>query len=56
MANLVDILDGYQDWRDNLPAGLADRALVERLDEILELRELVEQLGAAELPKGFGRD
>jgi hypothetical protein len=28
----------------------------ERIDEALELRELVEQLEAAELPRGFGRD
>jgi len=35
---------------------LADSAVAERLDTILELRDLVEQLEAAELPRGFGRD
>jgi hypothetical protein len=53
---LAGLLDGYQDWRDNLPAGLAETALADRLDEVLTLRDLVEQLQAAELPKGFGRD
>jgi hypothetical protein len=53
---LLDCLDAWQNWRDNLPAGLADSAVAERLDIILELRDLVEQLEAAELPRGFGRD
>jgi hypothetical protein len=35
---------------------VADSAIAERLDAVLELRELVEQLQGAELPKGFGRD
>ena len=53
---LMDCLDAWQNWRDNLPAGVADSAVAERLDTILELRDLVEQLEAAELPRGFGRD
>ena len=56
METLAELLDGYQDWRDNLPAGLADSVLADRLDEVLELRDAVEQLQAVELPKGFGRD
>jgi hypothetical protein len=52
----MDCLDAWQNWRDNLPAGVADSAVAERLDTILELRDLVEQLEAAELPRGFGRD
>jgi hypothetical protein len=56
VETLLDCLDAYQDWRDNLPAGVADSAVAERLDTILELRDLVEQLEAAELPRGFGRD
>jgi hypothetical protein len=60
LADMVDtllgILDGYQDWRDNMPAGLADSATAQRIDDVLALRDLVEQLQAAELPKGFGRD
>jgi transposase len=53
---LLDCLDAYQNWRDNLPTGVADSAMAERLDTVLELRDLVEQLEAAELPRGFGRD
>ena len=30
--------------------------LPDRLDELLHLRDAVDQLAAAELPKGFGRD
>ena len=56
VETLLGMLDGYQGWRDNLPDGLADSAIAERLDAVLELRELVEQLQAAELPRGFGRD
>ena len=53
---LLDCLDGWHAWRERMPIGLADSELVERLDEVLELRELVEQLATAELPSGFGRD
>ncbi len=56
VGTLLDCLDAYQAWRDNLPAGLADSAIAERLDTVLELRDLVEQLEVAELPRGFGRD
>jgi len=53
---LTDCLDRYQEWRDNLPASLADSALAERLDAVLELRDLVDQLSLADLPRGFGRN
>ncbi len=56
VETLLDCLDAYQGWRDNLPPGVADSAVAERLDTVLELRELVEQLQAVELPRGFGRD
>jgi hypothetical protein len=56
VQELADLIDGYQDWKDNLPASLADSALADRLDEVLALRDAVEQLQAAELPRGFGRD
>ena len=39
-----------------MPAGLADGATAQCIDDVLALRDLVEQLQAAELPKGFGRD
>jgi hypothetical protein len=53
---LADLLDDYQAWRDGLPAGLADSDVAQRLDDVLEFRDLVDQLAAADLPKGFGRD
>jgi hypothetical protein len=53
---LSNCLDGYQEWRDNLPASLADSALAERLDAMLQWRDLVDQLSLADLPRGFGRD
>jgi hypothetical protein len=56
VETLAELLDGFQDWRDNLPAGLADSDIAQRLDDVLELRDLVDQLAAADLPKGFGRD
>ena len=56
VSTLLDILDGYQTWRDGMPAGVADSVTAERLDEVLALRDLVEQLQGVELPKGFGRD
>jgi hypothetical protein len=56
VAMLLDCLEAYQGWRDGLPASLTDSAIADRLDEVLALRDLGEQLEAAELPKGFGRD
>jgi len=56
VKTLSDLLDDYESWRDNLPESLAESVTAERIDEVLELRELVEQLEAAELPRGFGRD
>ena len=56
VETLVSILDDYQLWRDNMPAGLADGPTAALIDEVLELRDLVAQLQAAALPRGFGRD
>jgi hypothetical protein len=53
---LLGILDGYQEWRDNMPAGVSDSATAQHLDDVLALRDRVEQLQAVDLPKGFGRD
>jgi hypothetical protein len=56
IAALHGCLDAYQAWRDSLPENLAEAAIGAKLDELLELREHVEALEAADLPKGFGRD
>jgi hypothetical protein len=53
---LIDILDSYQEWRENMPDGVADSATAQKLDDVLALREMVEELQNADLPKGFGRD
>ncbi len=53
---LTDVLDSYQDWRDRMPANLADSTTAQLIDDVLELRGLIDQLAAAELPRGFGRD
>ena len=54
-ATLAAVLDAYEAWRDRLPASLAAAAIAARLDAVLALRELVDQLAAADLPTGFGR-
>ena len=56
VQTLANILDDYEQWRDNLPPSLSDSVTAERIEEVLELRDLVDQLQAAELPKGFDRD
>jgi hypothetical protein len=50
------MLSLLQAWRDSLPPSLTGSEIADRLDEVLQLRDLVDQLAAAELPKGFGRD
>ena len=56
VQTLADLLDRFQEWRDNLPPSLANSATAEALDAVLELRGYVEELQAVQLPKGFGRD
>jgi hypothetical protein len=56
VQTLADLLDRFQEWRNNLPSSLANSVTAEALDAVLELRGYVEELKAAELPKGFGRD
>jgi hypothetical protein len=56
IGTLAAILDGYETWRDRMPAGLEGSTTAERLDELLALRDLIEQLKDATLPRGFGRD
>ena len=55
VQTLADQMDQFQEWRDNLPPSLANGDTAEELDAVLELRGCVEELQAAELPKGFGR-
>jgi hypothetical protein len=53
VQTLADLLDQFQEWRDKLPSSLANSAMAEALDVVLELRGHVEDLQAVELPKGF---
>ncbi len=56
LAVLESLLDGWQEARDNLPENMAEGVYASKLDAVLELREHVEALIAADLPLGFGRD
>ncbi len=41
MRMLADMLDGFQEWRDNLPFSIANSPVAEALDAVLELRKEV---------------
>jgi hypothetical protein len=56
VQTLADLLNQLEEWRDKLPANLANSATAEALDAVLELRGHVEDLQGVEVPKGFGRD
>ncbi len=56
VRELEALLNEYETWRTGLPVPLEASGLAEKLDAVLELRELVDELAAVELPKGFGRD
>jgi hypothetical protein len=56
VQTLADMLNQFQEWRDNLPASLEDSPTAEALDAVLELRGHAEDLQAVQLPKGFARD
>jgi hypothetical protein len=49
-------LNDWEAAREALPPSLTDGAYGAKLDAVIELRELVEQLDAADVPLGFGRD
>src|SRR3954471_3313981 len=55
VGTLMDLLDEYLAGRDAHPDGLTDSAIADRLEEAL-LRDLLDRLAEAELPKGLGRD
>jgi hypothetical protein len=57
VQTLADLLDRFQEWRNNLPSNLANSVTAEALDAVLELRGYVEELQAVEPPPtGFRRD
>jgi len=56
VRTLTDLLNEYDNWQDSLPASLRDSPTAERLAAVTDLRAQVDDLAAAELPRGFGRD
>jgi hypothetical protein len=51
---LNDILDQWEAWREAMPESLTMTPTAEKLDEALNLRDLVTELGNFEPPRGFG--
>jgi hypothetical protein len=72
LSELNDIRSEYEDWRDNLPENLADSALGEKLNTVVDLdiesaandpldnwqdvETILDEAEGADLPLGFGRD
>lgn len=68
LEGLRDIQQEFSDWRDNLPEGLAQSALGEKLDAVCDIdlepssgdldayETAVDEAEGADLPLGFGRD
>lgn len=72
LGELRDIQSEYQDWLDGLPENLSGSFLAEKLDEVCGIEldsvadapgddwstvdSVVEDCGAVDLPRGFGRD
>jgi hypothetical protein len=49
-------LSASDNFRSSTLSDRAGIATAQRIDDVLALRDLVEELDAAELPRGFGRD
>lgn len=72
LEDLASVQEEYQEWRDNLPENLDSSPLAEKLDEVIgldiesakstaedigdEIRDLLDEAGNVDLPRGFGRD
>ena len=56
VAELRMLIEHYQEWRESLPENLQEGTLAEKLDAVIELEGTIDDLEAAELPLGFGRD
>ncbi len=54
VQTLLALQDQYREWRDGLPASLAESVTAELLDQVCDLD--LSELEAVELPRGFGRD
>lgn len=61
LEELADIQSEYGEWLDNLPEGLDQSPVAEKLEAIRDLdletaRDTVGEADSLELPLGFGRD
>jgi hypothetical protein len=63
ISQLIELLEEYQDWRDNIPENLEDSPIVEKLDAIIDegqefetMQSDLEGATMVEFPLGFGRD
>ena len=54
VAELRELQESYQGWRENLPESMEATATAQRLDAVIDLD--LEELEEIELPRGFGRD
>jgi hypothetical protein len=56
VAELGDIIDTWEAWREAMPQSLEMSPTAEKLDQAIALRGLVEELAALDPPRGYGRD
>ena len=61
LEELVELQEEYGEWLDNLPEGLDQSNVAEKLEAVRDLdletaRETVSEADNTELPLGFGRD
>jgi hypothetical protein len=69
-ADIANVREEYESWKDNLPENLASSVLGEKLEAVCEMdfsqdprdmsvgdiESLLDEAAAADLPLGFGRD
>ena len=59
-ADLMELREEYEAWRDNLPDNQRDGILAEKLDATIaaveRFEEMLDELENMDLPLGFGRD
>lgn len=64
LEDLRELQGEYEEWRDNIPEGLEESPVVEKLDAVVEIdlemdswmEDTLDELENVDLPLGFGRD
>lgn len=61
LGRLKELQEEYQDWLDNLPEGLDQSPVAEKLEAVTELEiedaeAMLDEASGIDLPLGFGRD